>query len=473
LDTKRLLSSTALYGIADIAVMAVGGFLLLPLYTRTLSQSEFGMFVAIRANIDILTYVLQFGLPSAIARVYFDHKRLGQHKAYLSSILCFSLVVFAAVGSVLAIWGAPLWALLSPTTPAHPYLAFSVAIAAIGFPAAIASLWLRMEGRAIAMVSLQLGASLVLAVLAVVNLAVLGNGLPGLLFSLLASAAFSAAALPWLFGRGFRPTIERAHITESLRYAVPILVGYIAYFVLNRLSTLILQHHVGVDQLAVFGVAQQLSMIVTIACTSFGMALQPMVFGAEPSHAMEAIRRASRILTLLMFGVTSALILFGAELFALIAPKGYGDGYPILLVLLVSNFSNAFTLVSDTTLLYHRRPRTSVAVSIVSAIAAACLGLWLIPEYHLNGAALSVAGGFMVRMIISHWMAYRVAGTAFVGPMLGTVAALCLLASATGWLQQQALQLTAAVSLKALLGAAILLSTTLIYRKSRSQPCAS
>jgi len=431
------------------------------------------MFVAIRANIDILTYVLQFGLPSAIARVYFDHKRAGKHKAYLSSILCFFLLVLAAVGFVLAIWGVSLWALLSPTTPAHPYLGFSVAIAAVGFPAAMATLWLRMEGRAIAMVSLQLGASLVLAVLAIINLGVLDNGLPGLLFSLLASAVFSAAALPWLFGRGFRPAIERAHITESLRYAVPILVGYVAYFVLNRLSTLILQRHVWVDQLAVFGVAQQLSMIVTIACTSFGMALQPMVFGAEPAHAMEAIRRASRILTFLMFGVTTALILFGAELLMLIAPRGYGGGYATLLVLLVSNFSNAFTLVSDTTLLYHRRPKTSVGVSVVSAVTAACLGLWLIPLYHLNGAALSVAGGFIVRMIVSQWMAYRVAGTEFVGPMIGTMASLCMLALVMGWLQQQALQLTAAVSVKALIGAAILLSITLIYRKSRAQPCAS
>ena len=330
-----------------------------------------------------------------------------------------------------------------------------------------------MEGRALAMVSLQLGASLVLAGLAVLSLGVLHTGLTGLLFALLASSAFSAAALPWLFGRGFRLHIERAHVVESLRYAVPILVGYVAYFVLNRLSTLILQRHVPVDQLAVFGVAQQLSMIVTIACTSFGMALQPMVFSAEPAHAMEAVQRASRILTMLMFGVASALVLFGAELFALIAPKSYGGGTPILLVLLVGNFSNAFTLVSDTTLLYHRKPKTSVAISVVSAIAAAALGFWLIPLHALYGAALSVAGGFVVRMVISHWMAYRVAGTSFVTPMAAAFAGLSLLACTANWLQQQALQLPAAVGVKVLLAAAILLSTTLIYRKSRPQPCAN
>lgn len=473
MDTKRLLSSTALYGIADVAVMAVGGFLLLPLYTRTLTQAEFGMFVAIRANIDILTYVLQFGLPSAIARIYFDYKRIDQHKAYLSSIVWCFAIVLVVVGTLLFAWGAPLWTLLSPATPVHPYLAFSVAIAAVGFPASIATIWLRVEGRAMAMVSLQVGASLVLAALALINLAVLHNGLPGLLCSLLASAAFTAAALPWLFGRGFRMRIEHAHVVESLRYALPILVGYVAYFVLNRMSTVILQRYVDVEQLAIFGVAQQLSMIVTIACQSFGMALQPMVFSADPAHAMDAIRRASRILSILVFGVTSALVLFGAELFALVAPKAYASGYTILLVLLVGNFSNAFTLVSDTTLLYYRRPKTSVAVSIASAVAAAGLGLWLIPLYHLNGAAASVAGGFVVRMVISHWMAWRAGGASFVGPMVLWMTTLYLLASAVGWLQQQSLQFPAAFAVKLALATAILLSATYIYRKTRPQPCAN
>jgi O-antigen/teichoic acid export membrane protein len=253
---------------------------------------------------------------------------------------------------------------------------------------------------------------------------------------------------------------------------VPILVGYIAYFVLNRLGTVILQRHVAVDQVAIFGVAQQLSMIVAIACTSFGMALQPAVFAAEPTQAMGTIRRASRILTLLVFSVTCALILFGAELFALIAPKSYGGGQQILLLLLVGNFTNAFTLMSDTTLLYHRRPKTSVAVSILSAIAATCLGLWLVPQYQLNGAALAVTGGLVIRMLLSHWMAYRVAGTAFLTPMVVAITTLCLLASIADWLRVQELQLTAAVGAKALLGACILLSIYLIYRKSQPQPCA-
>lgn len=466
MDTRRLLSSTALYGIADIAVMAVGGFLLLPLYTRTLTQSEFGMYVAVRANIDILTYLLHFGLVSAVARVYFDHKRLNQQHEYLSSIITFFLLVLLAFGTVLWIWGAPLWTLLSPTTPVHPYLEYSVAIAAVGFLAAIASLWLRMEGRAAAVVTLQLGASVVLAAVATVNLVVVDRGLPGVLFALLASSAFSAAILPWLFGRHFRLTIRWTYVTESLRYAIPIFVGYIAYFVLNRLSTLILQRHVAADQLAIFGLAQQLALIVSIAGTSFGMALQPAVFAADFSQATNIIRRSGSILLLLMFSITSALILFAEELFALVAPKSYGGGYPILLMLLVANFTNAFTLMSDTALLYHRRPKTSVAVSILSAIAATVFGLWLIPPYRLNGAAMSIVGAFVVRMLLSHWMAYRVTGYAALASMIGAMSAICLIASIAGWIQLQAPQTIAAVSAKVLIGALILSTTYLLHRKA-------
>ena len=114
METRRLLSSTVLYGLADVAVLAVGGFLLLPLYTRQLSQEEFGIFVVIRTNIDILTYLLYFGLPSAVTRLYFDHKRSQRQHEYLSSVVTFYLLMLAAFATVFWFQGATLWHALSP-----------------------------------------------------------------------------------------------------------------------------------------------------------------------------------------------------------------------------------------------------------------------------------------------------------------------------------------------------------------------
>lgn len=448
MSTRQLLYSSVIYGAADVIVLVVGGFVLLPLYTRTLSQSEFGIYVIVKANAEIFTYLLYLGLPSAAARLYFDYRKSGQHVDYINSVVNFFALNLVIIGCVFALWGDRVWTALSPTVPSFPYLWFSVAIAAVGFFATLGSLWLRLERRAYAFACWQICTSVVLIVMAVINLALLHKGLPGLFFALLASSACSAAVLPWLFGRSFRFVIKLAYITESLKFAAPIVIGYLAYFVLNRINTLILQRHVQVDQIAIFGLAQQLAMMVTIVAVAFGKALQPAVFAAVPSEAPDLMKRSGNMLILIMFCITSAIVLFGSEIFSLVAPKNYGGGYRILLILSLSSFAYSFCVISDTALLYHRRPKTSVAVSIVGAVLSALLGFWWVPLYRLFGAAFAMAAAFFAMALLSHWMARKVTGHSYFGPMMLAVSTICILAFFADWLQRQGISTPTLIELK-------------------------
>jgi O-antigen/teichoic acid export membrane protein len=130
------------------------------------------------------------------------------------------------------------------------------------------------------------------------------------------------------------------------------------------------------------------------------------------------------------------------------APKSYGAGYEILLILLIANFAYSFSLISNTALLYHRCPKTSVAVSIVGAVLSASLGSWLIPAYLLHGAALAILGSFFMMTVFSHWMAYRVTGHSYIAPMLLALACICVLSLFATWLQRQGLSMPNSVGLK-------------------------
>jgi O-antigen/teichoic acid export membrane protein len=473
LDTRKLLSTTVLYGLADVIVMAVGGFLLLPLYTRTLSQAEFGTYIIVRANTEIFGYLLYFGLPSAVARVYFDHQKSGQQIAYINSVLVFFGLNLTFCGLLLALWGKDFWALLSPDTPADPYMFYSVAIAATGFVSTLGSLWLRLDGRAKAFAVLQLATSVVLTIGALLNLVVFKLGLPGLLLALLASSASAGLVLPQLLGRSFRLHVQWRHIQESLRYAGPILVGYVAYFVLNRISTLILQRHVPLDQIAVFGLAQQLAMMLTVAAAAFGKAQQPAVFAAEPAQAAQVLARSGALLRTLMLGLTCVLVLCASDLFRLMAPRSYGNGLSILLILLLANFAYSFSQVSDTALLYHRRPKTSVLVSIGGAVLSTSLSLWLVPAYQLTGAALAIAVTFTAMSLCSHWLAWRVTGRSYLVPMLWALTGATMLTLFAAWLPDMELSLLAASGLKLAVGAAALATIYHFHtRQSIATPCA-
>lgn len=466
MDTRRLLSSSALYGLADVAVVAVGGFLLLPLYTRALSQAEFGHYVAVRANIDILTYALHLGIPSAVARLYFDRRKVGEQHAYVSSVLWMFLATLALLCAVSLLWGGPLWRLLSPAVPVQPALPFALAISAASFLAALSVVWLRSEGKVLAVVGLQLGASAVMAAVATAALLAGHMRLEGILLALLVSALVPAAALPVLLGRRFRWRPRRADLVLTLKFALPVLVGYLAYFVLNRFSTLLLQRHVSSEELGVFGLAQQLSMIVAMACTSFGSALQPMIFGSDAAHVNEALAKVGRLLLLMMTAVFAALLLFAHELIALVAPHGYGHGLGALAVLAVGNFTLAATLVSETALLYHHMIKTSVTISIASAAVAAGLGLWLVPTHHVTGGALALAGGYFVRMLMSQWAAWRLTGMSRWRPALGGMAAAAGIGCAALQIQALPLAAPALLGVKAAALALVGVALLIFHRKS-------
>lgn len=466
METRLLLSSSVLYGLADVAVVAVGGFLLLPLYTRVLSQAEFGHYVAVRANIDILTYALHLGIPSAAARLYFDSRKAGEQHAYFSSVIWMFLAALILLGTVSLLWGGTLWHLLSPAVPVQPALPFALAISAAGFFSALSVVWLRSEGKVFAVVGLQLGASAVMAMVATVALLAGNMRLEGILLALLVSALVPAAALPALLGRRFRWRPRHADMVQTLKYALPVLVGYLAYFVLNRFSTLLLQRHVSSEELGIFGLAQQLSMIVAMACTSFGAALQPMIFSSDAAHVNVSLSKAGRLLLIMMTAVLAAVLLFADELIALVAPHGYAHGLGALSVLAIGNFTLAATLVSETALLYHHKIKTSVAISIASAAVAAGLGLWLVPTHHIAGGALAVVGGFVIRMLISQWAAWRLTGTSRWRQALGGMA----LAIGIGWgaLQIQALPLAtpALLGVKAAAFGLVGVALFLFHRKS-------
>jgi O-antigen/teichoic acid export membrane protein len=448
LNIRRLLLATVVYGVSDVIVLAVGGLLLLPLYTRTLSQAEFGVYVIVRANAEIFTYVLYFGLPSAVGRIYFDHRKSGRQFEYLSSIVNFYALSCACCAAVCLLWGEQIWHALSPRAPVQPYLWFTFGLAAVSFFATLGALLLRLEGRARAFAAVQIGASGILAAAAVINLLGLHDGLPGLLSALLISSVCSSAVLPVLMMRRYQPVIRWQHVVESLRLAIPILAGYIAYFVLNRISTLILQRRLPVEQVAIFGLAQQLATIITIAGAAFAKALQPTVFEAEPAVVVSVLQRSAVVQILLMSGITMGAVLFAQEGLAIVAPARYASAYYPFLVLALAALVYSFSLIADTALLYYRRAVASLAVSLLGGGMAAGLSFALIPRYELRGAAAAIAVAFAAKTVTGQWLYRRQTGHSSLGLMLLALMVTAAVAILGAWLRESGLPVLDVVCLK-------------------------
>lgn len=396
-----------LYGFGDVIVVAVGGFLLLPLYTRVLTQAEFGIFTIIKTNTEILTYLLQFGLISTVGRLYFEYRKKSEHYQYLSSVFLLFLV-FALISSLsIYQFGEELWDLFSPNVPAVPYIWFSLAIALFAFCGSFSMIWLRVEEKAGMFIAVQIASAIVLLALVILNLVIMPRGLIGLLYALVISAACGAAVLPFLFRRKFTLRIKSEYTSVSLHYGLPIFLGYIAYFITNKVSLIILQRHVSFEQLATFGIAQQMGMIVTVVSGAFLKSLQPAIFSAEPKAVEGVIDQMGRLYLLMMFFFVNVLILFASDIFKIVAPTTYSDGFYIFTILLFTGFLIAANFVFGSTLLYFKLAKTSVFVTVFGGCLSLIMGLILIPQFKLIGAALSIVITYIAVTMLNYWLARK------------------------------------------------------------------
>jgi O-antigen/teichoic acid export membrane protein len=424
---KRFITGALLYGVADMIALAVGGFLLLPIYTRLLSQEEFGAYVVIKANIELFAFMLYMGLPSAFSRVYFDYDNPRKRMEYLNSILFFYLLTTLFFGAIVFFFGSRIWKLMSPETSVYPYLYYAFAISGISFFGAMSTTWLRNEGRVLAFCAIQVFAALSIAISALFCLITLQLGLSGLLISLLIGAIIPAAFLPFIIKSHFILNIKWEYISKTMKYAIPMMIGYIAYFGINRINIFILQRYSELREIAIFGLAQQLAMIVSIASVAFGKVFQPKIYSTHESSLLNLAKNAGDLLIILMCALAGLLILFSPEIFYFAAPKKYGDGYIIFIALVIGNYVYSCSLISDSIILYHRLPNLSLLVTAAGSIFSIISSIILVPILGVNGAALSILGAFIFGTSISHFISFKILRVSHLKSMLSALSVLLTL----------------------------------------------
>jgi O-antigen/teichoic acid export membrane protein len=254
---------------------------------------------------------------------------------------------------------------------------------------------------------MQVGSAVVLALGVMINLYLMEDKLIAIISALLLSNIFASLWLPVLFAKGYRCKIQLAEVLETLKYAVPFMFGYLSYFVLNKISILLLQRHAPLEEIASYGLAQQLAMMIPIIGAALGKAIQPSIFSAtDDRKALLLISQYSGILLQVLASVAVLLIIFAPEVIQIVASSAYKSTATMFRLLLLGSFLFSLTLVSDTTLLYFKKPIYSTLSTVIGAVCATSLGYILIPLYKGYGATMAIVSAYSVSTLVSFMLAY-------------------------------------------------------------------
>jgi O-antigen/teichoic acid export membrane protein len=407
---KRLVSSLAAYQLADVVSKFIA-VLLLPVYTRYIAPSGYGVVELLANGVIFVSIVVRFGMIEAFLRFYFSDADQERRDALARRAIGFLLVATTIASIVLAAFAGPV------STVVLGYRdATTLRIAVLGLWSftnlELAYGLLRVDERlrwyaaaSLSNVLLTVAASLVLVV-------GLGDGARGLLLGNYGASTLVLLALwfkmrhrLWPRPTGARP---RERMGELLRFGLPTVPAEASVYALSIVDRYYIFHDRSQSLAGLYSIAIKLAGAVAFIVRAFQYAWPPLAYSVTDDA--EAGRLYGLVTTyyLLVSGwVVAGLALLGRWVLRLLAAPSFFGAYKALpwvaLGWAMYGLWVVFLVVAGRAKVTTR----NFPASIAGLAANVALLLLLVPPLGLAGAGLALCGAYVVMLTVMHLLTRR------------------------------------------------------------------
>lgn len=312
----RTLSRTAL-GPAGVYLAATlfaktASFVLIPIYTRKLSNEDYGDLVLAQTFISVLPTFLSLGLASALVAFYYDSAVHATARRRVGGVACWLASITLATCAVLQV--AVVW-LPAGMVPGLPRWELSCIIwAAAGAALAeVPAYYLRAAQRAFAAAGFQIAQFFSLVISGLVLVAWMGRGRRGAVEALTLGYGIDGLAGLLFILVILRGPMTLAILKEGLRFSLPLIPHTLANQIQNVMDRWALSGAGLKPELGVYGLACQVVQPAQMTVASWNQAASPKmgeVFREEGSAGLlKTHARSQRSYLLVAIGASLVTIL--------------------------------------------------------------------------------------------------------------------------------------------------------------------
>jgi O-antigen/teichoic acid export membrane protein len=380
------------YGAANL-ISGIGTVALVPIYTRALAPSEYGVVDYVGVVQTLVQICAGLEIMQAVALFCSGAKTDDERRAYASTGLWFLVgsfcVVCVALYLVASLFGVEMFGLGQRAS------LFGLALLSVYARMLFYALQgqLRWQFRS----DLYSAASVVAVACSVGLIAFLllvrGAGLPGVFLGLSvgygAGCAFCLVSLRdtyrWLF--------DPAKFRQMLYFSLPLVVSSLALFFASYGDRFILKSTLGFHELGIYGIAGRVAGVITLAINGFQLGAAPLIYRYHDQlHAPASLAQVIRLfLAVSLVGVVG-LATFSIELLRLFTTPEYAGAWRVVPVLaLAIVVANLYMFTPG--LIVRNMTKQFAIINIVTAAASLVMIAVLLRTFGVVGAALGVLTG--------------------------------------------------------------------------------
>jgi O-antigen/teichoic acid export membrane protein len=440
---RRLGKHSVIYGLGGL-VSRILAVLLLPLYTRYLTPSDYGKVETLVAATAVLTILLRFGISNAFFRFYFDTPDDNGRLAVLRTSFWFTMTMATA--------GLTLGVILAPELS---HVLFGNAHAANLVRAAFVGLWaqmnyeqltslFRVEERSVAFVLASLANVLITVGATVVLVVGYHKGPVGVVVgNFLGTLAVYLALLGYRREQlGLR--FDRPLLREMNRFGMPLVPSALFLWVTNFADRFILVKLTDTGEVGLYSVGVRIASAMVLLLTAFRTAWPAFAYSIQnDDEAKGAYGFVLTYLVVISSWVAAALALLSPWLVHWLTKPDFASASRVVGPLAFSTVAFAGYIVISIGVGRARRTQFNWVVTGIAGAANIGLCLALIPFYGMMGAAVATIVSYVVMFVGMAWWSQRVFPVPYQWRRVGIAAAVAIALVVAGKLADTGLVVSA------------------------------
>ncbi len=408
---KSLLGSVAVYGLGDIATSVVS-LLLLPIYTRFLTPSDYGVLAMLVTIEAVAKIAFRWGADTAFMRLFFDCADVRARQRLASTIFFFLLALngLCVAGSVAAanwfsgvLFGSSQHGVLIALTVVNTFVGgfffIPLQVLRIGQKARqfIAFTFARSAGTLVLRLALVVGA---------------GMGVRGVVVADAIITTALAVALIWWFAPLIRPVFSRAILRDVLAFGLPRIPHSLAHQVIGLADRYFLNAYGTLRDVGLYSIGATFGLAPKLFLSAFEYAWTPFFLGAmhEPD-ARRIYATVSTYIVAMLTMIVAVLCAVAPDVIRIATAAEFHGAAAVVPWIALGAMCQGLYVVGSIGIIITKQTRLYPLATGIAAGASLLANALLIPRYGLMGAAWAntLSYGTLTLVTVSlSWRSYPI-----------------------------------------------------------------
>lgn len=404
---KKIGKHSAIFSFSSILSRAIG-FLLLPVYTRYLSPTDYGILELLALTLNICGILITQGMPMAFFRNYsFEYSDNNAMKVKAVGTAVFYSIISALVySSILYVMAENVNQLLFAPKNYNDLLKFISITLFFQCITYVPDALLRARLMSVKIVIANIIHLVVNISLNIYFVVALNLGVNGIIYGNMIAAVLLALIIYGLIASDLSFSFSFVILRGMLSFGLPFVPAFLALFVINGADRFFLQKFSTTEQVGLYALGYKFSILLRFIIIQPFSLIWPSVYLplAKKADAPETFARFASIYIVVMSSIGLCIILLTKPAIMLMASKTFWDAHLVCIWIVPAVILYGFYDLLNVGINIKKKTKYIPVIISISAAINIVMNYFLVPEYGMIGASISTFLSFFVMTVLAYYL---------------------------------------------------------------------